>query len=115
MPLFEKARIEVFLPDLPRQAYQDLLDTLEQEFTYTFGGCSVVRGLDGYFLSHLGQIIWDRVNLLFTDVDLPFDEDSERLTRYTDTLRVAAADALNEEAVLVVVYKVYHSGPPADS
>jgi hypothetical protein len=47
LPLSEKARIEVYLPDLARFAYQDLLDTLEREFTYTFGGCTIVRGLEG--------------------------------------------------------------------
>ena len=34
MPLSEKARVEVYLPDLPKQAYQNLLEALEQEFTY---------------------------------------------------------------------------------
>jgi hypothetical protein len=45
LPLSEKARIEVYLPDVPRPAYQDLLAALEQEFTYTFGGCTTLRGL----------------------------------------------------------------------
>ena len=36
MPLFEKARIEVYLPDLPKPAYQELLAALDREFTYTF-------------------------------------------------------------------------------
>jgi hypothetical protein len=35
LPLFEKARIEVYLPDVPRQAYSDLLSALEEEFSYT--------------------------------------------------------------------------------
>ena len=43
MPLSEKARIEVYLPDLPRAADQDLLAAFEQEFSYTFGGCSTIR------------------------------------------------------------------------
>ena len=42
MPLSEKARIEVYLPDLPRAEYQDLLGALEQEFAYTFGGCTTL-------------------------------------------------------------------------
>jgi hypothetical protein len=37
LPLSEKARIEVYLPDQPTAAYRDLLDALDQEFTYTFG------------------------------------------------------------------------------
>jgi hypothetical protein len=35
LPLSEKVRIEVYLPDLLRRAYQDLLDVLEQEFSFT--------------------------------------------------------------------------------
>lgn len=54
MPLSEKARVEVYLPDLPRAAYQDLLGVLEQEFTYTFGGCTIISGLDGSYLSQAG-------------------------------------------------------------
>ena len=37
MPLSEKARIEVYIPDLLQQTYQNLLNALAQEFTYTFG------------------------------------------------------------------------------
>jgi hypothetical protein len=47
LPLSEKARIEVYLPDLPKAAYEDLLDALDREFTYAFGGCTIVRGLAG--------------------------------------------------------------------
>ena len=55
MPLFEKARVEVYLPDLPKPAYQELLEALDREFTYTFGGCTIVRGLEGsYSLGSLG-------------------------------------------------------------
>ena len=109
MPLFEKARIEVYLPDLPRPAYQELLDLLALEFTYTFGGCSVMRGVEGLYLSRLGQMVPDRVNLLFTDADVPFDANLAIVSYYTDCLRAIAFDALNEEAVLVVAYKVHHS------
>ena len=42
MPLSEKARIEVYLPDVSRPEYQELLAELEQEFTYTFGGCTTL-------------------------------------------------------------------------
>jgi hypothetical protein len=35
LPLSEKARVEVYLPDLPKQMYQNLLEVLEEEFTYT--------------------------------------------------------------------------------
>ena len=67
MPLSERARIEVYIPDLPKPAYQDLLEAFDQEFTYTFGGATIIRGLDGSYLSRLGSRMQDRVNLIYTD------------------------------------------------
>ena len=109
MPLSEKARIEVYLPDVPRPTYQDLLAALEQEFTYTFGGCTIVRGLEGNYLSRLGLRMRDRINLVYTDTLFALDENFARISRYADALRDAAFEALQEEAVLVTVFKVYHS------
>lgn len=109
MPLSEKARVEVCLPDLPKQAYQNLLEALEQEFTYTFGGATIIRGLDGSYLSQAGLPIRDRINLIYTDTAFSFEENFDRVSRYTDELRKAAFEALEEEAILVVVLKVYHT------
>ena len=53
MPLSEKARVEVYLPDLPKASYQDLLDALDREFTFAFGGCTILRGLEGSYLAAL--------------------------------------------------------------
>lgn len=44
----------MYLPDLPRPAYHDLLAAIVQEFTYTFGGSTTDRGLEGSYLSRLG-------------------------------------------------------------
>ena len=110
MPLSEKARIEVYLPDLPKASYQDLLTAFDQEFTYAFGGCTIIRGLDGSYLSHSGLILQDRINLIYTDTPYGFKENFENIAKYTDKLREAAFKALEEEAILVVVYPVYHSG-----
>jgi hypothetical protein len=109
LPLLEKARIEVYLPDLPRAAYQDLLGALTQEFTYTFGGCTIVRGLDGSYLSQAGLPIQDRINLIYTDTPYTFEENFEIVSAYADKLRVAAFAALEEEAILVAVSQVYHA------
>ena len=109
MPLSEKARVEVYLPDLPKQAYQNLLEALEQEFTYTFGGATIIHGLDGSCLSQAGLPIRDRVNLIYTDTPFSLEENFDRISRYTDELRKATFDALEEEAILVVVLKVYHT------
>jgi hypothetical protein len=109
LPLSEKARIELYLPDLPRPEYQDLLGALEQEFTYTFGGCTVLRGLEGNYLSRIGTRMRDRINLVYTDIPFSLDEHFARIARYSDRLRDAAFEALEEEAVLVVVSRVCHA------
>jgi hypothetical protein len=109
LPLSERARIEVYLPDLPRQSYRDLLDSLEQEFTYTFGGCTTVRGLDGSYLSRAGTPIRDRINLVYCDTPFEFEEHSATITRYAEELSAATAEALDEEAVLITVTRVFHA------
>lgn len=109
MPLSENVRIEVYLPDLPTPSYRDLLEALEREFTYAFGGCTIVRGLDGSYLSQAGFPMQDKVNIIFTDLPLSLEQDFVRLSRYTDNLSRAAFDSLEEEAVLVTAFKVYHA------
>ena len=109
MPLSEKARVEVYLPDLPRAAYQDLLNELAQEFTYTFGGCTIIRGLDGSYLSQAGLQIQDRINLIYTDTPYAFEEHFEIVSAYADSLKSAVNTALEEEAVLITVAKIYHA------
>jgi hypothetical protein len=109
LPLFEKARIEVYLPDLPKQTYQDLLNALDQEFTYAFGGCTIIRGLEGSYLSQAGMKLQDRMNLIYTDTPYGFKDNFEIISKYTDKLREAAFKALEEEAILVTADWVYHS------
>lgn len=109
MPLSENVRVEVYLPDLPTPSYRDLLEALEQEFTYTFGGCTILRGLDGSYLSHAGFPMQDKVNIIYTDMPLPFEENFDRLSRYADRLTKAAYESLEEEAILVAAFRVYHA------
>ena len=109
MPLSEKARVEVYIPDLPNPAYQDLLDILDRELTYAFGGCTIVHGLDGSYLSRMGLKLQDQVSLIYTDTPYAFDYNFEIISTYADRLRAAAFEALEEEAILVVAYKVYHA------
>ncbi len=109
MPLSVKARVEVYLPDLPKPVYQKLLQNFAEEFTSAFGGCTIIRGLDGNYLSRFGQIIFDRINLIYTDTPFDFQENFPSISNYTDELRKAAFEALEEEAILVVVWQVYYS------
>ena len=109
MPLSEKARVEVYLPDLAEASYQNLLEELDREFAFSFGGCTIIRGLEGSYLSRAGLRIHERVNLLYTDTPFSFDDNILILSRFADELRDAAFKALNEEAIVVVVYKVFHA------
>jgi hypothetical protein len=107
--LSEETRVEVYLPDLPSAAYQASLSTLTEEFTYTFGGCTIVRGLDGSYLSQAGSQIQDRINLIYTDTPYEFDRNFQLVSAYADKLKEAVDTALDEEAVLIAVAKIYHA------
>lgn len=109
MPLSVRARVEVYIPDQPSPIYQDLLNTLAEEFTLVFGGCTVISGLDGKYLSKFGQIIKDRVTLIYTDTSFNFKDNLDSVARYSDKLRESSFKALEEEAILVAAWPVYHS------
>jgi hypothetical protein len=106
--LSEKTRVEVYLPDLPTPPYQRLLKALQREFTHSFGGSTLIRGLSGTYLSQLGETIEDRVNLLYVDADLDFEADADLIAEYSAALRRAVYHALEEEAILVAVHPVRH-------
>ncbi len=85
------------------------MQAFDDEFTYNFGGCTIVRGLDGSYLSKFSEKIKDRINLIYTDIPYSLQENSELLSNYTDKIREAAFEALEEEAILIVVWEIYHS------
>lgn len=91
-----------------QEAYQNLLENFEQEFTYTFGGCTVNKGLGGSYRSQIGLVVPDRINLIYTDTPFSLQESLPMLSVYADKLRLAAFRALNEEAVLVTVDTPYN-------
>ncbi len=109
MPLLERARVEVYVPDLPAPHYRNLLLSFEEEFTYAFGGCTIVRGLDGSYLSRAGDKTPDRINLIYTDLPVALSTNFESAARYTDELKRAAFEVLSEETVLVAVGQIYHA------
>ena len=109
MPLSAKARIEVYLPDLAKPVYQNLQEQLTEEFCYTWGGCSLIRGIMGFYLSNKGKVVRDQVNLLYSDTKLNLEEHWDTLTMYGDSVRTIAMQSLQEEAVLVVIFSVHHS------
>ncbi|MFL6281950.1 MAG: hypothetical protein ACJ74Q_02145 [Pyrinomonadaceae bacterium] len=99
----------MYVPDLPAAVYRDLLLSFEEEFTYAFGGCTVLRGLDGNYLSRAGAKTPDRINLIYTDLPVALSTNFESVARYADELKQVAIDALAEEVVLVAVTQVYHA------
>ena len=109
MPLLERVRVEVYLPDLPTSEYQNLLRSFEEEFTYAFGGCSILRGLEGSYLSASGERIADRISVLYSDAPLALSTNFDSLAVYVGELRRAAMEALSEESVLISVEQVYHA------
>ena len=108
MALLERARVAVYVPDLPAPHYRNLLLSLEEEFTYAFGGCTIMRGLEGSYLARAGTKIPDRINLIYTDLPLALSTNFKTTARYADELKETASEALAEETVLVSVGQIYH-------
>lgn len=108
MPLLERLRVEVYIPDLPSAEYQNLLISFEAEFTYAFGGSSMLRGLEGCYLAARGERIWDRVNLIYSDAPVALSTNAASVAAYVRQLKRATMEALSEEAVLISVHQVYH-------
>ena len=109
MPLLERARVEVYVPDLPAAQYRNLLLSFEEEFTYAFGGCTIVRGLEGSYLSTAGAKTPDRINLIYTDLPLALSTNFEIAARYANELKQVASNLLTEETVFVAVGQIYHA------
>ena len=109
MPLLERVRVEVYLPDGLSFEYQHLLQFLEEELTYTFGGTTIMRGLEGSYLSESGDRIPDRINLLYSDAPLALSTEFISIAAYVRELKSAVLEALPEEAVLISVEQVYHA------
>jgi hypothetical protein len=109
LPLLERVRVEFYLPDVLSFEYQHLLQFLEEELTYTFGGTTIVRGLEGSYLSEFGKRIPDRINLLYSDAPLALSTEFVSIAAYVRELISAVLEALPEEAVLISVEQVYHA------
>ncbi len=87
-----------------------MLARLDREFTHTFGGCTIHRGIDGRYLARAGERIEDRINLIYADIAITLSTNRDLLVQYASELKQAAHEALEEEAVLIVVMQVYHAG-----
>jgi hypothetical protein len=85
LPLSEKVRIEIFIPDLPDPAYSRILDVLGNELSYAFGGCTVVMG-SGKYRSADGVILPDKVNVLFSDTPFLWERDRLIVEQYAERI-----------------------------
>ncbi len=101
LPRLEQVRVELYIPYLPMASYRNLLLSFEKEFTYAFGGCTIIRGLDGNYLSQAGVKTPHRISLIYTYLPLAFGATNfETAARYADELKQAAAEAFNSRSNL---------------
>ena len=109
MPLSARARIEIYLPDVPKRVYRNARRAFEKEFLETFGGCTVIKNIKGLYLSAEGKPETDKIVLLYADTPFEFRRNRAALSKYTDELRDVAYRATDEESILIVVHEIYHS------
>ncbi len=109
MPLLKRARIEIYLPEKRKAKYQRLQGAFEREFLETFGGCTVIENIEGLYLLSGNETDEDKINLIYADTPFDFKENFQEISKYTDELRDAALQAVEEESILIVVHEIYHS------
>jgi len=109
LPLSEKVRVEIFVPDLPDPIYNRILEELGDELSYAFGGCTVTQAF-GKYRSASGAILPDKINVLFTDAPFEWEKDRRIVEQYVLELQNVVRRALGkEEAILIAVYPIFHS------
>lgn len=108
MPLSEKVRTEIFIPDLLDPIYDRILEEFGDELSYAFGGCTVTSS-SGKYRSASGLILPDKINILFTDTPFEWEKDRAVIEQYAEELRDVIQRALKgEEAILITVHPIYH-------
>lgn len=111
MPSFApRIRVEVYVPIRYEPAYQETLSWLIREFTELRGGCTVIENAGGYYLAQDGEIIDDRVSVVYCDFPMNWNKQAERkeVLQYCAGLHTFLLENMWEEAVLIVVYSVSH-------
>lgn len=107
--LSKRARIEIYLPDKSSGVYKRLRSAIENEFLYTFGGCTVIKEIKGLYLKSGNTPDVDRITLVYADMPIGLDDRAEVIAEYADAVREAIEEALPEQSVLLAVSEVYHS------
>ena len=107
--LSKRARIEAYLPEKKAKVYRNLRKAVENEFLFTFGGCTVIERIEGLYLRSAKKPERDNITLVYADMPFGLEENFRTLEDYADAVREAAAEALPEQSVLVAVHEIYHS------
>lgn len=107
--LSKRARIEAYLPEKNVKVYRRLRRAIEAEFLFTFGGCTVIKGIKGLYLRSGEKREEDEITLVYADMPFDLNKHFKAVTNYAEAIRKAAADAIPEQSILVVVQEIYHS------
>ena len=107
--LSKRARIEAYLPEKKAKAYRRLRVAIQDEFLFTFGGCTVIEDIKGFYLRSGTKPEQDKITLVYADMPFGLEKHFKAVSNYADAIRAAAAEALPEQSVLVVVHEVFHS------
>lgn len=109
MPLSEKVRIEVYVPDRQKPHYQNLLDAFADEFTEAFGGCTVIHGFEGRYVHDDGSKTVESMNVIYADLPLNLQTYRKEIAAYAEEIKQAAHETLEEESILVTIRPIYHA------
>lgn len=110
--LTPRIRVEVYIPIRYETAYQESLTWVIAEFTELRGGCTVNENVGGYYRSQAGEVIDDRVNIVYSDFSLDWNKHHERaeVLNYCADLKRFLLDNLLEEEIFISAYPVSHVG-----
>lgn len=105
-------RVEVYIPIRYEPAYHDSLTWVIREFTQVHGGCTVNENVGAYYLSQAGDVIDDRVDVVYSDFSLDWNNRNERAEAldYCVKLKRFLLKNLLEEKILISAYPVSHVG-----
>ena len=111
MPDFiPKIRVEVYVPIRFEPAYKKTLTWVIEEFTELRGGCTVNENSNGYYLSKIGEVVNDRISVVYSDFPMNWYERADRVdvVYYCSTLQKFLLDHLWEEEILITAFPVSH-------
>lgn len=105
-------RVEVYIPIRYEPAYHASLTWVIKEFTRIHGGCTVNENVAGYYFSQAGEVIDDRVDVVYSDFSLNWNKRTERAEAldYCTKLKRFLIENLLEEEIFISAYPVSHVG-----